>query len=432
MTLPLNIGIAGLGTVGAGVFGLLAAEAPTLEQRSGRRLRVVAVSARSRDKDRGIDLSAVRWHDDPLALAADPAVEVVVELIGGAEGVARSLVEAALARGKPVVTANKALLAIHGTALAEAAESAGVALAFEAAVAGGIPIVKAIREGLAANAISRVFGILNGTSNYILTQMQEQGRDFAAVLAEAQSLGYAEADPGFDVDGIDAAHKLALLASLAFNARVNFPSVHVEGIRHVSARDIAFARELGYCIKLLAIARLTPLGLEQRVHPCMIDADSAIAHVSDVFNAVVVEGNLADRTMFSGRGAGAGPTASAVVADLADIASGRRAPAFGVPTASLKTLVASPMAAHVGPYYVRLMVSDRPGVIADITAVLRDERISIASLLQHGRAAAPGQSVPVVMITHETVEVAMLRALERIAGLDAVLEPARMIRIEQL
>jgi len=428
---PLNIGIAGLGTVGTGVLRLLTEKPALLAERSGRRLQVTAVAARDRHRDRGIAIAGYRWHDDPVGLARDPGVDVVVELIGGSDGPARALCEAAIAAGKPVVTANKALLALHGTALALAAEAKGLSLGFEAAVAGGIPIVKALREGLAANSFTRVFGILNGTCNYILTQMQETRRDFNAVLAEAQSLGYAEADPSFDVDGVDAAHKLTLLTSLAFNCPVDFAAVYVEGIRHVSALDIAYADDLGYRIKLLAIARQTPHGIEQRVQPCMIDADSPIAHVDGVFNAVVAEGDFVDRTMFSGRGAGAGPTASAVVADLLDIAAGRKAPTFGVPATALRPLAHSPMQRHVGPYYVRLMVSDRPGVIADVAAVLRDQKISIESLLQRGRAA-PGQAVPVVMITHEAEEAAMVRALSQIGKLSAVMEPPRMIRIEQL
>ncbi|HYM30957.1 MAG TPA: homoserine dehydrogenase [Candidatus Cybelea sp.] len=431
MTESLNIGIAGLGTVGAGVVKLIAEHRGLLALRAARPLKVVAVSARDKSKKRGIDLAGVRWCDDPLDLARDPKIDVVVELIGGSDGVAKDLCESAIAAGKSVVTANKALLARHGTALALAAEAKGVALACEAAVAGGIPIIKALREGLAGNLITRVFGILNGTCNYILTQMQETGRGFDTVLAEAQSLGYAEADPSFDVDGIDAAHKLAVLSSMAFNSVVDFDAVYVEGIRHVTAQDIVFARELGYRIKLLAIARRTALGIEQRVHPCMIDADSAIAHVDGVFNAVVAEGDFVDRTMFVGRGAGAGPTASAVVADLVDIASGRRAPTFGVPAKNLAASKRSPMERHIGPYYVRLMVSDRPGVIADVAAVLRDEKISIESLLQHGRAAA-GEAVPVVMTTHEAEEAAMVRAFKRIGKLGTVIEPPRLIRIELL
>jgi len=299
----LRVGIAGLGTVGGGVLKLLQTQAELLEQRCGRRIAVTAVSARDRAKNRGVDLKSVRWHADPASLAADPQVDAVVELIGGADGPAKALCEAAIARGKHVVTANKALLAAHGVALARAAEAKGVVLAFEAAVAGGIPIVKALREGLAGNTVLRVYGILNGTCNYILTTMREKKREFADVLAEAQKLGYAELDPATDVDGIDAAHKLALLAALAYGAEVDLVGVHVEGIRHVSAQDIEFADELGYRIKLVGQARMTAHGLEQRVTPAMVPLDSPIAHTEGVFNAVVVEGDFVGTTLFQGRGA---------------------------------------------------------------------------------------------------------------------------------
>ncbi|MCW5749905.1 MAG: homoserine dehydrogenase [Alphaproteobacteria bacterium] len=431
MMKAIRLGIAGLGTVGAGLARLLRQQQDLLRRRADAAFPIVAVSARDRSKPRDAELGSARWHDDPVALAHDPEVDVVVELIGGAGGPALALVEAAIAAGKPVVTANKAMLAEHGTRLARLAEARGVPLHFEAAVAGGIPIVKALREGLAGNRIERVFGILNGTCNYILTQMQESGREFTAVLDEAQALGYAEADPSFDVDGIDAAHKLAILTALAFNCPTDFASVHVEGIRHVSALDIQYARELGFRIKLLAIAKRTPEGIEQRVHPCMIDAEAPIAHVDGVFNAVVAEGDFVDRTMFSGRGAGAGPTASAVAADILDIAAGRNAPTFGMRADRLEKIAASPLQHHVGRYYIRLMVQDRPGVIADVAAVLRDERISIESLLQRGRASA-GEAVPVVLISHEAKEASVNRALAAIARTSAVMEPPRMIRIEQL
>jgi homoserine dehydrogenase len=427
----LRVGLAGLGTVGGAVVRLLAEHAELIAERAGRPIRVTAVSARDRNRKRDLPLDGIKWVDDAKALASDPEVDVVVEVIGGADGIAKALTEAAIAAKKPVVTANKAMLALHGTALARAAEAAGVPIACEAAVAGGIPIVKALREGLAANRIDRVFGILNGTCNYILTQMQESGRGFADVLAEAQKLGYAEADPSFDIDGIDAAHKLAVLAGIAFNRPVDFEGVHIEGIRAVDAIDIDYARELGYRIKLLAIARRTPHGIEQRVHPCMVDAEQAIAHVDGVFNAVVAEGDFVDRTLYVGRGAGAGPTASAVVADLVDVARGKVPPLYGVAAANLADIPSAPMERHVGEYYVRLMVADRPGVIADVSAVLRDERISIESLLQRARAVS-GEAVPVVMVTHQTEEAAMRRALEKIARLPSVMAPPCMIRIEQL
>jgi homoserine dehydrogenase len=424
----LAIGVAGLGTVGAGVLQLLESNASLVAARAGRAIQVAAISARDRGRDRGVSLAGMRWHDDPVELATDPNVDVVVELIGGSEGPARRLVEASLAAGKPVVTANKALLAVHGASLAARAEAAGVALAFEAAVAGGIPVIKALREGLAGNRIDRVAGILNGTCNYILTEMTKGGREFGDVLADAQRLGYAESDPSFDVDGIDAAHKLSILAALAFNRPVDFGAVHVEGIRQVSALDIAFANELGYRIKLLGIARRTETGIESRVHPCMVPMDAPIARVNGVFNAVEAEGDFVGRVMLEGRGAGAGPTASAVVADLVDVARGRATPVWGAADAALSNLPAVPMSAHVGCYYLRLMVVDRPGVIADVAAALRDAGVSLESMLQRGRA--PGESVPVVLVTHETNEAAMGAALSQIAALDAVLEPPALIRIE--
>ena len=342
---------------------------------------------------------------------------------------AKETVELALERGRHVVTANKALLAHHGTALAAKAEAAGLAIGFEAAVAGGIPIIKGLREGLAGNRVSEVHGILNGTCNYILTEMRTTGRDFADVLADAQKLGYAEADPSFDIDGVDAAHKLAILTSVAFGTPVDFKSVHVEGIRHVSAVDFDYADALGYRIKLLGIARRTDRGIEQRVHPCMVPKAAPIAAVDGVFNAVVAQGDFVDRVLFVGRGAGEGPTASAVVSDLIDIARGRSTPTFGVPAAQLSEAQPSPMEARRGAYYVRLMVVDRPGVIADVAAAMRDQNVSMEQFLQRGRA--PGEAVPVVLTTHDTDEAAMQRALATIAAKESVVEPPRMIRIEQ-
>ena len=425
---PLHIAVAGLGTVGAGTLELLQTHGERLRQRCGRPIVVVAVSARDKGRDRGIDLDGMEWHDDAVAMAARSGAEVVVELIGGADGVAKAVCEAAIAGGKHVVTANKALLAHHGTALARAAEAKGVSLGFEAAVAGGVPIIKALREGLAANGLTRIYGILNGTCNYILTAMRESGANFEAVLADAQALGYAEADPSLDIDGIDAAHKLAILTSVAFGCEVNFPAVYIEGIRDISSLDIQFAGELGYEIKLLGIARLTGSGVEQRVHPCLVPLAAPIAHVEGVFNAVVAEGDFVGTTVYEGRGAGAGPTASAVVADLVDIARGHRVPTFSVPATALAKIPAQPMERHRGAYYIRLMVVDQPGVIADVTATFRDEKISLESMLQRGRA--PGETVPVILITHDTEESAMSRALEKIAILEAVADPPRMIRIE--
>jgi homoserine dehydrogenase len=402
--------------------------AELIAQRAGRPAMLSAVSARDRRKDRGLDLAGVRWFEDAVAMAADDEVDVLIELIGGSEGTAKEVVETALSSGKHVITANKALLAHHGADLARAAEAGGGVLAYEAAVCGGIPIIKTLREGLAANRIERIYGILNGTCNFILTTMRETGREFGEVLAEAQKLGYAEADPSFDVDGVDAAHKLAILSAVAYGCETDFNGMHVEGIRGISALDIDYADRLGYRIKLLGIARRTDGGIEQRVHPCMVSKGAPIAHVEGVFNAVVAEGDFVGSVMSEGAGAGAGPTASAVVADLIDIARGSRIPCFAVAASKLERLPSLPLEAHRGSYYLRLMCIDRPGVVADVTAALRDYEISVESMLQRGRA--PGEAVPVVIVTHETRESEMHAALERIGGLDAVLEPPRVIRIE--
>ncbi len=429
MTKPLKVAVAGLGAVGAGVLKLLKQNADHLAARAGREIVVTAVSARDRGRDRGVDLSGIDWYDDPKSMAGRADAGVVVELIGGSQGVAYDLVQESFRVGRHVVTANKALMAEHGSGLAAQAEVAGVALAYEAAVAGGIPIVKALREGLAGNQIDSLFGILNGTSNYILTEMRESRRDFAEVLADAQAAGYAEADPSFDVDGIDAAHKLAILTSLAFGTRTDFAAVHVEGIRNISLLDIDYAEELDYRIKLLAIARRTPRGIEQRVHPTMVHREAAIARVEGVTNAVMIDATPVNSTVYQGPGAGEGPTASAVVADILDIAAGRRMPAFGIPADSLVDLDAASMEDHQGDYYVRLMVRDQPGVIADVSAALRDEDVSLKSMLQRGRST--DEAVPVVLTTHQTVEAAMKKVLARISALDTVVEPPCMIRIEE-
>ena len=428
MTKPLRIGIAGLGTVGIGTLKVLSAHAEMFASRAPRPLTVTAVAARDWSLDRGVDLDGCEWFDNAVDMALSDQVDIVVELIGGSEGIAKDLIEAALAHGKHVVTANKALIAIHGTALAHAAEKVGVTLAYEAAVAGGIPIIKALREGLVANRIDRVYGILNGTCNYILTDMEQSGRDFSDVLDEAQALGYAEADPSFDIDGIDAAHKLAILASVAFGTAVDFDGIHVEGIRHISPIDIEFARELGYGIKLLGVAARTADGFEQRVHPCMVPQSAPINHVSGVLNGIAVDGNFVDTTIYEGRGAGAGPTASAVVADILDIACGNPVPVFGIPARNLKPAQTVDMGRHRGPYYVRLTVVDKPGVFADIAAILRDHEVSMESVLQRGRA--PGEPVSVVMTLHESLEADVVKTLDAIASLDTVVEAPRMIRVE--
>jgi homoserine dehydrogenase len=356
----------------------------------------------------------------------------LVELIGGSEGVAKQLVEAALGAGKPVVTANKALVAHHGASLAALAEGRGASLHFEAAVAGGIPVIKALREGLAGNSFTRITGILNGTCNYILTTMRETGRDFGDVLAEAQALGYAEADPSFDIDGVDTAHKLALLTALAFGSEVDFGGIYLEGIREIGAIDIAFAEEFGFKIKLLGVAESDNGSVFQRVHPCLVDKRAPIAGVEGVFNAVMAEGDFVGTALFEGRGAGAHPTASAVAADIIDVARGLTLPTFTLPVEKLKKLPSKSMDEHVGAYYLRLTCLDEPGVIADVTAALRDSGISVESMLQRGRAEGGSRSVPVVITTHETAEAKMKGALARIESLSAVLEKPRLIRIEAL
>lgn len=430
MNNPLKVAIAGLGTVGAGTIDLLSRQAEIITNRSGRDITVTAISARSKDKDRGVDLAGMSWFDDAVTMARESDVDVVVELIGGSDGPAKETCEAAFAAGRHVVTANKALLAHHGVTLAQMAERAGRSLQFEAAVAGGIPIIKSLREGLAANGVKRVLGILNGTSNYILTRMRNEELSFEEVLSDAQDLGYAEADPSFDIDGVDAAHKLSIMSALAFGSAIDFASVHTEGIRHVSLLDVQFAQELGYRVKLLGIAAKTDSGIEQRVHPCLVPEKAAIANVELANNAVEVDCDFAETIVHVGPGAGAGPTASAVVADLIDIARGHLVAPLGVPVAKLASIPTVPMDQHRGGYYVRLMVVDQSGVFAEIASVLRDHDVSMESVLQRGRA--PGEPVPLVMTVHETAEFNMNAALREISALDAVAGDPCMIRIELL
>jgi len=426
----LRIGIAGLGTVGASTVQVIEHHKDLLALRAGQSIEIVAVSARSRNLDRAVSIEGYRWYDDPTVMAVADDIDLVVELIGGSDGIAKAMVEKALAAGKHVVTANKALIAHHGTKLAALAEENGVALYCEAAVAGGIPILKAIREGLAANVTTRVYGILNGTCNYILTEMRDTGRSFADVLEDAQKLGYAEADPSFDVDGIDAAHKLAILSSLAFGTKIDFDGIHVEGIRDIAPIDMSFAAELGFGIKLLGIASLDGDVVEQRVHPCMVPVDAPINLVEGSFNAVVCEGDFVGNVLNEGRGAGGGPTASAVIADIIDIARGHRVPLFGIPASALSDMPTRTMDSHRGAYYVRFNVVDRSGVFAEIAGALRDHDVSMESVLQRSRD--PGQIVPVVMTLHDTEEAAMRRAVDQISKIDAVVEPPVVIRIEQL
>src|SRR4249919_3194785 len=389
MAPPLKVGVAGLGTVGAALLAQIAHQREALATRCGRPIDVVAVCARSRTKDRGVDLKKMRWVVEPSSLARDPDIDVFVELIGGAGDPAKSAIEAALAAGKSVVTANKALLARHGLALAGIAEKHGVALNFEAAVGGAIPVVKTLREGLAGNAFARISGILNGTCNYILTRMEREKLSFADCLADAQKLGYAEADPSFDVEGHDTAQKLAILASLAFGIKVDESAVFVEGISSIAPEDLEAAEELGYRVKLLGVAVRTEQGIEQRVHPTMVPKDSAIAQVMGVTNAVSIDAEGFAPITLVGPGAGGHATASAVVADLGDIARGVRLAAFGRPYGALVESHRAPMQRHEGGYYIRLLAVDRPGTFATIARHLADEQISLESIVQRRRNAEP-------------------------------------------
>ena len=425
----LRLGIAGLGTVGVGVVQQLHENRDAIYARAGCAIEVAAVSARDPGRNRGVDLSGIRWFADARSLATASGIDIVVELIGGAEGVARELVEAALSHGRDVITANKALLATHGARLARLAHDNGAALRFEASVAGGIPAIKLVREGLAADRLLRVGGILNGTCNYILTTMRDTGRDFADVLAEAQALGYAEADPTTDVDGWDAAHKLAILAALAFGRPVAFDEMHVEGIRGVQACDQHFAREMGYRIKLLGMARQLEDGrIEAFMRPCLIAQQTALAHVEGVFNAVVTEGTFSGPMMIEGRGAGAGPTASAVIADVIDLARGKALPVWGVNPQS--PAACAPRAHLSGAYYLRVNVHDRPGVVAEIAAALRDAGVSMRGLSQHDAGRATDSTVPLALVTHETTEAAMMQVMTAIDGLASVIGTPLLLKIE--
>ena len=429
MAETLRVGIAGLGTVGAETFRILLERKDMLLSRSGKKIEVVAVSSQNRDVDRGIDLSGVEWVDDARNLCLKSNVDVVVELIGGSEGIAKDIAEAAVNNNKFFVTANKALIAHHGDEIGKSAEKNGVSIGFEAAVAGGIPIIKTLREGLGGNQFTRVYGILNGTCNYILSEMRETGRDFNGVLADAQALGYAEADPSFDIDGIDAAHKLSILASIVFQTKINFEAIHTEGIRFISPIDLEFATELGFRIKLLGIAEIKDEEIQQRVRPCLVSINSQIAQVEGVFNAVAIEGGDAGLSLSYGRGAGGGPTASSVISDLLDIASNRIIPNFGVKSDDLVTRNSINMNGLNGSYYLRLKVFDRPGVLADLTAIFRDENVSVEAMLQRGRD--PEELVPVVLTTHETNEAAILRSISKFKLLDSVAEDPRILPIEK-
>lgn len=425
----LNVAVAGLGTVGAGTVRLLQQNAAQIEQSVGCPITVVAVSARDKDRVRDVGLKGIAFFDDALALADIPGVDVVCELIGGHEGVARTLCEKTLSNGKSLVTANKALLAHHGVELAALAEKNKVRLLFEASVGGGIPIIKTLREAMAGNQILSVQGIMNGTCNYILSRMTHEHLDFADVLVRAQQLGYAEADPSADVDGFDTAHKLCVLSALAFGIRPDLSCVSIEGIRRITSVDLEFAAQLGYRIKLLGVARKYDRGIEQRVSPCLVPNSSTLAPVDGVLNAIQLEGDAVGPLTLVGRGAGAAATASAVVSDLIDVARSSKVNPWIKPSTELVPTPAFPAQKSMGRWYIRLQVTDKAGVLADIAAILRDQAISIESLLQHGQETE--HSVPVIIVTHATNEATLRAALAQIAKLESVWEDPFCLRIEK-
>ena len=428
MTDPIRLGVAGLGTVGAGVVRLLRRNGAAIAARAGRRVEIAAVSARDRSRDRSLDLSGLAWEDDAAALAARDDVDCLVELIGGTDGAARAAVEAALAAGKPVVTANKALLAVHGAALAELAEANGAALRYEAAVAGGIPCVKALTEGLAGNAVTRVMGVMNGTCNYILTRMESAGLPYDAVFAEADGLGYLEADPTLDVGGIDAAHKLAILAAAAFGTRPSFDAVEIEGIERVTIQDIRYAAALGYRVKLLGVARQTGRGLEQRMSPCLVPALSPPGQLEGATNMVILEGDAVGQIVLRGAGAGEGPTASAVMADVIDVARGARGPVFGIPAAELARAVPAAASAPAA-WYLRLLLTDKPGALAKVAAALGDAGISIDRMRQ---SEHEGAEAPVLIVTHKCAPADIAAAMEAARGSRVLADEPVALRIEDV
>ena len=428
MSAPLRLGIAGLGTVGIGVVKIIQKHADLLAARSGRPVAITAISARDRMKNRDADLSAYEWVEDPVELATRDDVDVYVELIGGDAGVARASVEAALRAGKDVVTANKALLAIHGQELAQMAEDAGRVIRFEAAVAGGIPIIKSMTESMAGNRISRVMGVMNGTCNYILTRMESAGLPYEAVFEEARQLGYLEADPTLDVGGIDASHKLAILSSIAFGTQVDFDAVEIEGIERVSIDDIRRAADMGYRIKLLGVAQMTGRGLEQRMSPCLVPADSPLGQLQGGTNMVVIEGDSVGQIVLRGAGAGEGPTASAVMSDVVELARGVRIPVFGEPAARL-TRAQPARTAVPAAYYLRLALLDKPGALAKVAAVLGDSGISIHRMRQYDHEGGPA---PVLIVTHKTTPDAIDHAIEMLPKTGVIAEDPVELRIEEV
>ncbi|AVO36265.1 homoserine dehydrogenase [Pukyongiella litopenaei] len=428
MAAPLRLGIAGLGTVGVGVLRILRRQQALLAARTGREISVSAICARDRRKDRGISLTAHDWEDDPVALARRDDVDVFVELMGGSDGPAKAATEAALDAGKDVVTANKALLAMHGQALAERAENSGRTIRYEAAVAGGIPVIKALTEGLAANEVTRVMGVMNGTCNYILTRMENAGLPYDEVFREADALGYLEADPTLDVGGIDAGHKLAILSAIAFGARPDFDGIEIEGIERVSIDDIRHAADMGYRIKLLGVTQRTGRGLEQRMQPCLVPASSPLGQLEGGTNMVVIEGDAVEQVVLRGPGAGEGPTASAVLGDVCDIARGLRLPTFGQPAASLQDLPRASTGLPA-PYYLRMALDDKPGAMAKVASVLGDAGISIDRMRQYAHS---DDTAPVLIVTHKTTRSALDLALAAMEQTGVVATRPVALRIEHL
>ncbi|WP_105429840.1 homoserine dehydrogenase [Neorhizobium sp. T6_25] len=432
----LKVGIAGLGTVGASLVRIIQTRANELATTCGRAIEITAVTARDRSRDRGIDISGINWFDTPEKMANEADIDVFVELIGGASGAAADSVRAALTRGLHVVTANKALLAASGVELAKIAEEKSVLLNFEAAVAGGIPVIKALRESLTGNTVSRVYGIMNGTCNYILTRMEKEGLSFADCLKEAQRLGYAEADPTFDIEGNDTAHKLAILTTLAFGTQIAADEIYLEGISNISIEDIHAAADLGYRIKLLGVAQLTDSGIEQRVHPTMVPHDSVIAQVDGVTNAVAIESDILGELLMVGPGAGGNATASAVLGDIADIAKSspgaQRVPVLGTPAASLAPYKRARMQSHEGGYFIRLTVADRTGVFASIAARMAENGISLESIMQRAKPdAATDTPKTIILVTHATMEDSIRKAVDAIKAESYLVGEPQVIRIER-
>ena len=433
---PINVGLLGIGTVGGGTFTVLQRNAEEIARRAGRPIRIVVVADKNVDLAKKVTGGACRVTDDAFSVVTDPEVDIVIELIGG-YGVAKELVMKAIANGKHVVTANKALLATHGNEIFKAAQDKGVMVAFEAAVAGGIPIIKAVREGLTANRIEWIAGIINGTTNFILSEMRDKGLSFDTVLKEAQRLGYAEADPTFDIEGVDAAHKITILSALAFGIPMQFDKAYIEGISKLDAIDIKYAEQLGYRIKLLGITKRTPEGVELRVHPTLIPSKRLIANVEGAMNAVVVQGDAVGATLYYGKGAGAEPTASAVIADLVDVTRMHtadplnRVPHLAFQPNAMADLKILPMDEVQTSYYLRLRVQDKPGVLADITRILADEQISIDAVIQKEPEEGEEQT-DLIMLTHLTREKHVNAAIKKIEALGVVAGKVTKLRLEEL